>query len=244
MYDITVNSRKQFKLHTLRVGSFMILKGKKISILGDSISTYEGVSNDASANTDTAYNPCFYREPFPIEKTYWKRLIDDLGLSLCVNNSWSGGNLSGQDDPDSGVNRAANLTRNDGMSPDIIIVFMGINDLGRGVDVSVFSEDYKRALLTIKEQHPKAAVCCVNIPDRDIFLKNRAEAFNDAIESAVKSAGENFFVADLFSSRLSGDFYYMNTLDGLHPDEDGMKIIAQIIEESITSFFEAKRGCI
>lgn len=212
-----------------------MLKGKTLSILGDSISTYEGVSNDKSANFTTAYNPYFYREPFPLDRTYWKLVMDDLGLTLCVNNSWSGGNLSGIDNADSGVNRAHNLSRDDGTSPDIIIVFMGINDLGRSVDAEVFASDYKRTLAIIKEKHPKAQVCCVNLPDRDVFLKRRAEIFNTAINTAVKSMGDNFFIADLFSSRLNNDLYYMNTLDGLHPDEDGMRIIAEIVENAIKS---------
>lgn len=212
-----------------------MLKGKLISILGDSISTYEGVSNDPSANSTTIYNPAFYRGVFPLSGTYWQRVIDDLGLKLCVNNSWSGGNLSGVDDPDSGVNRARNLSRDDGTSPDIIIVFMGINDLGRNVDAEVFAMDYERTLAIIKEDHPGAQVCCVNLPDRDVFLKQRTKIFNSAIENAVKNAGDNFFIADLFSSRLNNDFYYMNTLDGLHPDEDGMRIIAEIVENAIKS---------
>lgn len=212
-----------------------MLKGKLISILGDSISTYEGVSNDPSANSTTIYNPAFYRGIFPLSSTYWHRVMDNLGLTLCVNNSWSGGNLSGVDNPDSGVNRAKSLSRDDGTSPDIIIVFMGINDLGRSIDAEVFASDYKRTLAIIKEKHPKAQVCCVNLPDRDVFLKRRAEIFNTAINTAVKSMGDNFFIADLFSSRLNNDFYYMNTLDGLHPDEDGMRIIAEIVENAIKS---------
>ena len=212
-----------------------MLKGKTLSILGDSISTYQGVSNDKSANFTTAYNPYFYREPFPLDRTYWKLVMDDLGLTLCVNNSWSGGNLSGIDNADSGVNRAHNLSRDDGTIPDIIIVFMGINDLGRSIDAEVFASDYKRTLAIIKEKHPKAQVCCVNLPDRDVFLKRRAEIFNTAINTAVKSMGDNFFIADLFSSRLNNDLYYMNTLDGLHPDEDGMRIIAEIVENAIKS---------
>lgn len=212
-----------------------MFNGKRLSILGDSISTYQGVSNDGSINSTLIYNPCYYGGSFPLEKTYWKRLIDELGFTLCVNNSWSGGNLSGRDDPDSGVNRAANLSRDGGESPDLIIVFMGINDLGRRVDVSVFSEDYKHTLSVIRSTYPKATVCCVNIPDRDVFLKERAKLFNEAIDGAVRAMGDGFFIADLFNSRLNNDFYYMNTIDGLHPDEDGMKIIAEIISESIKS---------
>jgi lysophospholipase L1-like esterase len=69
----------------------------------------------------------------------------------------------------------------------------------------------------------------VNIPDRDPVLKVGAEIFNGAIEAAVKEKGEGYFIADLFRSRLNNDFYYMNTLDGLHPDEDGMRYIAELI---------------
>lgn len=210
-----------------------MLKKKYLSILGDSISTYKGVSNDASVNSTLIYNPYYYREPMPSEKTYWHIVIDRFGLTLCVNNSWSGGNLSGRDNPDSGVNRAEHLSRDDGTSPDIIIVFMGINDLGRRVDKEVFARDYLKTLMTVKERHPNARVCCVNIPDRDVAVKERTETFNSAIEDAVASAGENFFIADLFHSRLNNDCYYMNTLDGLHPDEDGMRMIADIVTEAI-----------
>lgn len=91
-----------------------MLKGKKLSILGDSISTYQGVSNDERTNSTIAANPYFYRDPFPLDKTYWKIIMDNLNMTLCVNNSWSGGNLSGIDDPTSGVNRAAELSRDNG----------------------------------------------------------------------------------------------------------------------------------
>ncbi len=210
-----------------------MLKGKKLSILGDSISTYKDISNDASANSSIIGNPYYYREPFPLEKTYWKILLDELQMTLCVNNSWSGGNLSGKTDEFSGLNRAQNLCRDDGTSPDLIIVFMGINDLGRRVDASVFAADYESTLTTIKDKYAGALVCCVNIPDRDIYLKPRAEIFNEAIANAVKKMGQNFFVADLFSSRLNNDNYYTNTMDGLHPDPDGMKVIAEVVKGAI-----------
>ena len=100
-----------------------MFKGQKLSILGDSISTYKGVSDDASANSTLLYNPYYYRDPLPLEKTYWKLVMTSLGLTLCVNNSWSGGNLSGRDNPDSGVNRANNLSRDDGTEPNIVIPF-------------------------------------------------------------------------------------------------------------------------
>ena len=209
------------------------MKGKKLSILGDSISTYKGISNDEKANSTIYSNPYYYGGAFPVERTYWGIILRELEWTLCVNNSWSGGNLSGRDLEFSGVNRANNLSRDDGEMPDIIIVFMGMNDLGRRVDVSVFENDYNRALEIIKKKHPDAKVCCVNLPDRDVAMKEMTIVFNEVISNAVKNAGEGFFIADLFSSRLNNDFYYMNTCDGLHPDEDGMRIIAEIVKEAI-----------
>ena len=209
------------------------MKGKKLSILGDSISTYKGISNDEKANSTIYSNPYYYGGAFPVERTYWGIILRELEWTLCVNNSWSGGNLSGRDLEFSGVNRANNLSRDDGEMPDIIIVFMGMNDLGRRVDVSVFENDYNRALEIIRKKHPDAKVCCVNLPDRDVAMKEMTIVFNEVISNAVKNAGEGFFIADLFSSRLNNDFYYMNTCDGLHPDEDGMRIIAEIVKEAI-----------
>lgn len=206
-----------------------MFKGKRLSILGDSISTYRGVSNNGEDNLTIQHNPSFYAEPFPLEGTYWMRLIDELGMTLCVNNSWSGGNLSGMDNPDSGVNRAKHLSKDSGENPDAVIVFMGINDFGRNVPVDVFSRDYDQTLMTIGVKYPDAIVCCVNIPDRYADLKEKTECFNREISKAVEKAGENFFVADLFGSRLNNDFYYMNTVDGLHPDEDGARIIYEVV---------------
>ena len=214
-----------------------MLKGKKLSVLGDSISTYYKVSNNPEYNTTIGDNRIFYGLPFPLERTYWYRVMSDLGLTLCVNNSWSGGNLSGRSDPTSGINRAHELANNEGETPDLIIFFMGMNDLGRSVSPETFASDYAETLRILGSEYPNAEVCCINYPDRDPYFLARTEQFNRILEEAVAKAGERFFVADLFHSRLNNDYYYNNTVDGLHPDEDGMRIIAEIVEGAIRSHF-------
>lgn len=209
------------------------MKGKTLSILGDSISTYKGVSNNERANKNLFYNPCFYREPYPVEGTYWKMILNTLGMELCVNNSWSGGNLSGRDNENSGVNRACELSRDDGTEPDFIILFMGMNDLGRGINPEIFATDYEETLRRIKGKYPKAKVCCVNMPNRDYRMKNETEVFNGIIENAVNNAGEGVFMADFFNCPLENDNYYNNTVDGLHPDPDGMRMISEFIIEAM-----------
>ena len=214
-----------------------MLNGKLLSILGDSISTYKGISNDETAAARLYDHPYHYRPPFPLRDTYWMRVMERFGMRLCVNNSWSGGNLSGAEDDASGVNRAAYLSRDTGESPDVILVFMGINDLGRGFPCNVFARDYERTLSKIKADHPNALVCCINLPDRTPVLKERTQKFNAAIASAAENAGANFFVADLFRSKLANDIYYMNTMDGLHPDPDGMEIIAEVVIRAFLQYF-------
>lgn len=215
-----------------------MLKDKKLSILGDSVSTYRGVSNDETANSTIRFNPVYYGDPFPLERTYWMRLINAYGMKLCVNNSWSSGNLSGMDDPDSGVNRACHLARDDGEMPDYIIVFMGLNDFGRYVPVEIFAADYARTLQIIRENYPDAKVCCVNLPDRNPNWRAETQLYNQAISDAVENAGDNFFIADLFNSALHTYIYYKNTLDGLHPDEDGAGMIADVLIDAFKQFAE------
>ena len=66
----------------------------KISIMGDSISTYEG------------YNPPHYHVYYTLQMakanglqsvkdTWWQQVIDGLGGELCVNNSYSGSVVAG-----------------------------------------------------------------------------------------------------------------------------------------------------
>ena len=71
------------------------------------------------------------------------------------------------------------------------------------------------------------------MPDRDESFRIRTLLFNRRIEEAIHVAGENFFLVDLYGSKLNNDVFYMTTLDGLHPDQDGMRMIAEVIKEAM-----------
>ena len=112
--------------------------GKNISIVGDSISTYTGYSNDASANSTTGSHNLYYPSKdysfAGYQYTYWGRTLNDLGMKLCVNNSWSGARTYGGyktavDYNDRLPYRATELDRDDGTNPDVIFVYLGINDV-------------------------------------------------------------------------------------------------------------------
>ena len=66
--------------------------GKTMSILGDSISTYAGVSNNTAYNSTIGSNAVYYSSGSlgGQQETWWQQAIDALGMQLLVNNSWSG----------------------------------------------------------------------------------------------------------------------------------------------------------
>lgn len=116
-------------------------EGKTISIIGDSISTYEGVNNSTFYNANIGGNAVYYGNTghnsyanfahITWADTWWQQAIDALGMELCVNNAWSGSKLytnssttaDGWQDQ-----RTNNLTNKSGTTPDIIAVYMGTND--------------------------------------------------------------------------------------------------------------------
>lgn len=118
--------------------------GKRLSVLGDSISTFGGVTNNPRYNSTIYNNAVYYKasdKRMPsVDFLYWKRLADDLGMEICVPNAWSGSRVYGKSDADfldSGVLRATELDNDNGtpadpsddIKPNLILVFLGINDL-------------------------------------------------------------------------------------------------------------------
>ncbi len=123
------------------------LEGKKISFLGDSITSYEGITNSTSVN-DTLRNYYTYYTSsgnVAVSDTWWQQTVDTWNMELLVNNSYSGsctadGKSNASAHPTGIINawesRCVNLhdnttsnnPNNAVINPDIIAVFMGTND--------------------------------------------------------------------------------------------------------------------
>lgn len=117
--------------------------GKTVSILGDSISTWGGISDYPPNQLELMGNGTYYgrgsgtnldRLPSS-EATWWGRLIRDTGLKLCVNNSCSGASVYGvaggtKNHEKSAIERSSYLHTNDGKKPDLILFYMSTNDAG------------------------------------------------------------------------------------------------------------------
>lgn len=131
---------------------------KKISILGDSISTFAGVGasshSDGHMISDGEYtypgNHCRYptNAVTNVFDTYWMKFINAFGMVLGINDSWAGSCVSwdgtegtdkGQDVYIASQTRIEHLGENG--TPDFILVNAGTNDIGKSVSIGTFNTD-------------------------------------------------------------------------------------------------------
>ncbi len=123
------------------------LKNKKISILGDSISTYQGyLASDAPGYDGAAYA---YLYPAgnvqDVNNTWWKKLINETGMILVKNCAWSDSECEGNSEATTTAQagcsdrRISDLKDGDTI-PDIIIAYIGVNDWGHGKALGTFSD--------------------------------------------------------------------------------------------------------
>ena len=234
--------------------------GMKLSILGDSISTFKGWIPEG--------NLVFYPENGAVKdvaQTWWKIVLDELGLTLCANGSSSGSasfGYSQEADPMYGCSdhRISQLAGADGEAPDIIIVYMGTNDVlmsaaigdndglqavGEGL-VGSLSDGYTMILDKIKRQYPQAQVyCCTLLPMGDWgtteaqpfvpFVNGQnvtSEAYSERIRLIAGNRG--LPIIDLEKCGITIDNMVEMTADGVHPTAEGMRLIADAVKKCLT----------
>lgn len=237
-------------------------KDKYFSILGDSISTFEGFSQPREA--------AFYdltkklqSNIITVADTWWGAVIEQLGATPLVNNSWSGSTVSKSplyqvESYGCSNQRTAALGKN-GISPNVIMVFMGINDWGVGFKVDYdfnendvlkgcgsecgiidergcenFSVAYQTMLKKLKNNYPQAEIWCLTLPFGSCFNGKRVDF---SCDDKRKINIEKYCNAIMLCAQKCGcrviDLYQQecvyNSLDGFHPDSCGMQTIANCV---------------
>ena len=230
---------------------FSALKGKKLGIVGDSISTYEGWIPDG-------YDVYYGNEgSLPsVENTYWKIAINELGM-VVGNCSWSGSFVTGDSTSTSNANIGTSTKRindlsADGINPDIVLVYMGTNDFLFGKDkgefnmssdyvdgnISTFMNAYALLLTKIRKAYPNCKILCGTMPlqfasSPDLYVNNNwtsvrtkgesISEWNDAIKEIAKAFGCG--VVDFASCAINN---HSSTLeDRCHPNIKGHKLMAE-----------------
>lgn len=200
----------------------------KVSILGDSYSTFKGWIPEGY---NVWYDDNRRNDVTDVAQTWWYQLIDDNGLELEKNNSWSGATIcntgySGNDYSDrSFVNRSGDL----GQKPDIIYVFGGTNDawanspLGEpdGTDMYTVRPAAKAMFKNIKASYPDAL--CIAIINTELSQ----DVENAIIDACVAQDVPYIKLKDI--DKQNG-----------HPSINGMKAIAHQVWKTTAPLLYAK----
>ena len=206
----------------------------RVSIYGDSISTYRGYNPPGHL---VFYNDenCFLNNLMSENDTWWGQLLDAYGWELLINASYSGSRVSGTAFPAANTCERINVLQTTS-KPDIILVYLGLNDYGFCVPLvsdnnmraeECFYDSYDLMLGRMKGIYPDSTIICGTLMPSYILYRpditeklgeNRLgvslEKYNDLIRKACKN--NLILVADLYKTGIKCD-----TLDGSHPTRKG-----------------------
>ena len=212
---------------------------KNVAIIGDSISTFEG------------YIPQGYKHFYSkgnvetVNNTWWGQLVDNTGVNVVANCSWSGSTVTGDSTSETNAFAACSNKRvkdlaNSNEKIDIIICYIGINDYRRNVEVghwtaldevpaestnvSTFSEAYAIMVNKLKKYYPDAKIYVTTLMECD-DANNKATYDLGGYNDAIRQVADKFDteIVDLNQFMVEYNDYNTYTLDRLHPNEDGHK---------------------
>ena len=196
--------------------------GKSFAVIGDSISTYLNYIPDGFK----------YFYPYPtadvsdVNMTWWMQVINKMGGTLFVNNSYSGSCVA-----DTSINATKNMERLEyttinGEAPDVILIYMGSNDCASGfVTSQMFDKGYSEMLQNLQQLCPNSEIILMTLLSSAFYDSQEQQTYNDIIKTKAKDF--NLQVLDCSSASLAG-----HLVDSAHPNYSGMQVLAnKVIEE-------------
>lgn len=222
-------------------------KGKLFSVLGDSLSTFEGVSiPKAAVFYDTSHK--LSAQITKMEDTWWGSVIKELGGELVINHSISGSTVTYHSSfqyQSYGCSDERTSSLGEGSKkPDVIMIYLGTNDWGAGVklysndinesnNLTIFSVAYSKMLEKLKNNYPNAEIWCFTLSTSYCSAKSN---FNFPYYSGGWHISEYCDVIRNCSQKygcrlieLYNDSSAYDTIDGFHPNKNGMKTIADMV---------------
>ena len=218
------------------------LEGKKISFLGDSISTFYSSSssiNSLYSGENQFYYPIYSATVKTVEKTWWYQVIEGTKTSLLANDSWSGSacynNGSEVNNGAMNYNRINNLK-----GSDIVVVFIGTNDNVNGHTLENFTKAYNTMLNRIREVCPDAFIFCCTMGyanyTKYYYKEETRIAYNEIIRNAAVDHDAEVIE---FNEVQTSDNYTTLLGDALHLNDVGMTAYATKAIEVIKNYVGA-----
>lgn len=199
--------------------------GKKFSLIGDSISTYASVIPSSFAS----FYPYPTADVLDYNMTWWMNVINKLGGSLFINNSYSGTCVADGSSNATYRESRLNYTNVQGVYGDVCMILMGANDAASSsITASNFKEKYKIMLDYLKENAPKMELILLTLPISKLYSVDRQVELNNIIKDLASEY--DLKLVDLASVDIRG-----NLVDSAHPNASGMKLISDAIIEALTT---------
>lgn len=228
------------------------LRGKVISILGDSISTFAGyIPVEDGFNMEHLSRYPQDNLLTDVNETWWTQVINSLDAKLGINDSWRGATVSGAAPVTTGTTgenacmanpvRIQNLGSNG--TPDVILFYGGTNDLAHVSKVGTFdpanapqtadfafkkwdnmADGYVQTLLRLKYYYPDALILCLLPTYTTSYYSNtKLEQGNRVLSEICEHYGVPF--VDLRDCGITTK----DLPDGIHPGEAGMDYITDAV---------------
>lgn len=212
-----------------------------MGFLGDSISTFKG------------YIPAGYSYFYPqycdllVEQTWWKMTVDRVGCKLGINNSYSGTCVSqkyGASTAGESVSRLLKSKRFDNLPPDILIIFMGMNDslaAPYGLNETDFEKAYRNMLNNIYQLYPEVQLFLCTLTyetnyqskEESIYLQHIANS--QALNGVIKKLAQEYQLPLIdFTNAFHSKEYLVDTV---HPNIKGMTAMADLAVEAVQKFY-------
>lgn len=215
------------------------LEGKKLSILGDSISSFylQGSEmNSYYSGENQFYYPLYSATIKTVDKTWWYQLLKNTNMTLGINNSWSGSCAYGTSSS-AGCSDARINTIDENGTPDIVIIYLGTNDCASGFATEAF-------IGAIKEMITKVRAKGVN----NIFIttlgysaykgasykEETRLSYNEQLRIVAKENNCGIIPLDDYITETSYSFYLG---DNLHYNAKGATLLSKIYEKSMKEYY-------
>ena len=204
---------------------------RKVSVLGDSYSTFHGY-----VTPDT--NLCWYGVPGEekendvkrVEDTWWHRFINNHDYKIERNNSYSGSTVCNTGYKNADYSDRSFVARMDNLGhPDLIFIFGGTNDSWAGVPIGEYQYDnWSKADL----QSFRPAFCCLldyvtlHHPDAEIYNITNSDLSADVAHS-IDEICRHYKVTNICLHDIDKQWG--------HPSIQGMKSISEQIAAVVMS---------
>lgn len=176
-----------------------------------------------------------------IRDAWWAKVISYFGGRICVNNSYGGSCVAGKHPFSGNSIKRTELLHNGNIAPDIVLIYMGFKDFGRGVPIKgknflwknpiYFEDAYALMLKRIQENYDPVRIVCGTLA-RTYVAQKRDWQFPEDFKGIPLEEYNNSirFIADKYHCEiadLSARNVRFETLDGTHPTLIGHEELAQ-----------------